>query len=145
MKINPFSLFVFCLLITSPFALRSQDVQRDKDGFEIFEYQEGDTTWTMKKYYFCVLKAGPNRSQSAEEASEIQAGHMAHLGKLGDDKKICMAGPFGGHDTWRGIVVFNTTTKEEAEELMSQDPAVKAGRLTYEIVDWWAAKGTKLF
>ena len=34
---------------------------------------------------------------------------------------------------------------EIAKELMGQDPAVKIGRLSYEVHPWWAAKGSKLF
>ena len=135
------TVLIFCLAYTFAPAQSNTDDQ----GFETFEMPDGDTTWTMKKYYFCMLAGGPSQAQSPEEVTGIQKGHMAHLKMLGDTKKICMAGPFNGHDEYRGIVIFNTTTREEAVELMNMDPAVKAGRLKFEIVEWWAAKGAKLF
>ena len=143
----PFKVLYLSLLLVSTFQTItfSQDVQRDQDGFEIFEYQEGDTTYTMKKYFFCMLKQGEDLNNSADETTRIQTEHLAHLEGLANDKKICIAGPLREHDQWSGIVIFNTPTKEEAVELMSKDPAVKAGRLEFEIVDWWAAKGSKLF
>ncbi len=111
---------------------------------EEFEMKEGDTTFIMKKYYFCLLKRGPNRNIDSVQLVEIQKGHLAHLNKLAKDGKISIAGPFDGDFDWRGIIVFNTKTKEEAEQLQSEDPAVKAGRLIFEIYPWWAAKGSKL-
>lgn len=123
----------------------SAQTKIDDQGFEIFEMNDGDTTWVMKKYYFCMLMKGPNRDHSQEETAEIQGGHMAHLKSLGETKKACIAGPFNEHEEYSGIVIYNTTTKEEAVELANQDPAVKAGRLRFEIVEWWAAKGAELF
>lgn len=111
---------------------------------EEFEMKEGDTTFIMKKYYFCLLKRGPNRNIDSVKLAEIQKGHLAHLNKLAGDGKISIAGPFDGDFDWRGIIIFNSKTKEEAEQLQSEDPAVKAGRLMFEIYPWWAAKGSKL-
>ncbi len=111
---------------------------------EEFEMKEGDTTFIMKKYYFCLLKRGPNRNIDSVKLAEIQKEHLAHLNKLAGDGKISIAGPFDGDFDWRGIIIFNSKTKEEAEQLQSEDPAVKAGRLIFEIYPWWAAKGSKL-
>ena len=37
------------------------------------------------------------------------------------------------------------TTLEEARELMEQDPAVRAGRLSVEAMTWWTQKDTVRF
>jgi uncharacterized protein YciI len=111
---------------------------------EEFEMKEGDTTYIMKKYYFCMLKRGPNRNIDSVKLVEIQKGHLAHLNKMASDGKISIAGPFDGDLDWRGIIIFNTKTKEEAEKLQAEDPAVKAGRLIFEIYPLWAAKGSRL-
>lgn len=115
--------------------------------FETFEMTEDDMTYIMKKYFIAFLKAGPNRNHSEEEAAEIQKAHLAHLGKLANEKRACMIGPFGqdADSDIRGIVVLSVPDKEEAERLVAQDPAVKAGRLIIEVQPWWAAKGSKLF
>ncbi|MEM6966450.1 MAG: YciI family protein [Bacteroidota bacterium] len=115
--------------------------------FETFEMTEGEVTYIMKKYFIAFLKTGPNRNQSKEEAAKIQSAHLAHLGKLANEKRACMIGPFGqeADSDIQGIVIFSVPDKEEAEKLAAQDPAVKAGRIVIEIQPWWAAKGSKLF
>lgn len=115
--------------------------------FETFEMPEGDVTYVMKKYFIAFLKEGPKRDQSKDEADKIQAAHMAHLGKLADEKRACMIGPFGqdAETDIQGIIVFSVPDKAEAERLAAMDPAVQAGRLLIEVHPWWAAKGSKLF
>jgi uncharacterized protein YciI len=44
----------------------------------------------------------------------------------------------------RGICVYSDVTLEEAKQLASEDPAVKAGRLVVEIHPWYSAKGSCL-
>ena len=125
---------IFALFILSNIA-RSQDE---------FEMKDGDVTYIMKKYYMCFLKRGDNRTQDSVTSAQIQKGHMEHLSKLSREGHIQIAGPFGGNGDLRGIVVFSVSSKEEAERLASEDPAVIAGRLKVEILEWWAAKGSTL-
>ncbi len=111
---------------------------------ETFEMEEGDTTYVMQKYFMVFLKRGPNRSQDEQEAQEIQKQHLAHLNKVYEMGKTSITGPFGDDGDIRGIVIYNTATKEEAEKLAKQDPAVQAGRLVVEVHPFWAAKGSRL-
>lgn len=123
----------------------AQEPQYDEEGFEIFSYQDGDTTYTMKKYFISFLKKGPNRDRPEEEAAAIQTAHLEHMARLAEDKKICIAGPFGDDTDLRGIVIYSAKTIEEAREYAETDPAVKKGVLIAELHPWWAAKGSKLF
>ena len=136
---------VLLILTLLAFNSQAQSIEVDDQGFETFDYVDGDTTWTMKKYFFCILKQGENRDHTDQERQEIQAGHLANLKRLGEEKIICIAGPLGEHPEYRGIVIFSTPTIEDARKHMETDPAVIAGRLDYEMIEWWAAKGTKLF
>lgn len=122
----------------------TQDLQVDSLGFETFEMTEGDTSYVMKKYFMAFLKEGPTRDQSPEEAVIIQNGHLGYMNQLADENKLSIAGPFGDDGEIRGIVIYNVPTLEEATELVKNDPAVKAGRLTIEVHPWWAAKGSTL-
>lgn len=117
----------------------------EEPKFEIFEMKEGDTTYVMKKYYLGIYLSGENRSQAEEELKTLQAAHMNHIGKMADDKKVCIAGPFDGDGDKRGLLIFSVYSEQEAIDLMSQDPMVKAGRLKFEIQPFWAAKDSKLF
>ncbi len=121
-----------------------QSIERDSLGFETFSYQEGDTTYVMKKYFMAFLKEGPDRTQSQEEAMIIQKDHLAHMEKLAKENKINIAGPFGDDGEIKGIVIYSVPTLEEALALTTADPAVKAGRLIIEVHPWWAAKGSTL-
>lgn len=94
----------------------------------------------MKQYFLVMLMRGSNRSHDSATAAKIQAGHMANITRLANEGKIIVAGPFGDNGNWRGIFIFDCKTKEEAEEYVKTDPAVIAGRLTYEIRPWWTAK-----
>jgi uncharacterized protein YciI len=109
-----------------------------------FIYNEGDTTFTMKRYVFGLLMSGENRSHDSLAVAEIQQGHMAHINNMAKTGKLVMAGPFENGGEYRGILLFDVETLNEAIELASKDPAVVAGRLRLEVIQWWGAKGTCL-
>ncbi len=113
-------------------------------GYQTFRYQEGDTTYLMQQYYMVFLKTGENRSQDSTEAAKLQEQHLAHLSRMAEEGYASLVGPFGDDGEIRGIAVYNTATKEEADSLARLDPMVKAGRLEVEIHPWWTAKGGKL-
>lgn len=125
------------LLLTFAFASQAQD-QRE------FSYTEGDTTYTMKRYVFMLLNKGDFRGQDSIQAAQLQEQHLAHLNKLSEKGKLIVAGPFEEGGDHRGLLIFDVATVDEAIKLESEDPAVKAGRLSMETFYWWGAKGTVL-
>lgn len=108
------------------------------------EKNQIERKYEMKTYYMVFLKKGPHRDQDSITAARIQEQHIAHLNKMDENGKLCMAGPFMEDGDIRGICVYYTSTKEETEKLANEDPAVKAGRLIAEIHPWYAAKGSIL-
>jgi uncharacterized protein YciI len=112
---------------------------------QTFEMTEGDTTYVMKEYFICFLYRGDKALDiPEEELNEIQAAHLAHINALAEEGKIAIAGPMGMDEDLRGIIIFHTASKEEAEALQAKDPAIIAGRLRMKIYPWWAAQGSKL-
>lgn len=109
-----------------------------------FESREGDTVYVMKQYFMCIYLKGEKRDQDSLTLAKLQKGHMDHIGVMSKAGAVIMAGPFGDDTEKRGILIFDTATKEEAEAWVKKDPMVIAGRLSYEIHPWWAAKGSKL-
>jgi len=105
---------------------------------------EGDTTYVMKRYVFMHLLSGSERSQDSLEAAKIQEQHLAHLNKMADSGKLVVAGPFENGGEYRGLLIFDVETIEEALALEGDDPAVKAKRLKMQAFYWWGAKGTQL-
>ena len=100
--------------------------------------------WQMKQYFFVMLMKGDNRMQDSTTTSKLQAGHMANIEQMEKDGKLCLAGPFGDDGNWRGILIMDVKTIEEAKTLIDKDPAIQAGRLKYEIHPWWGGVGSKL-
>ncbi|HYO79594.1 MAG TPA: YciI family protein [Thermoanaerobaculia bacterium] len=95
----------------------------------------------MKTYVLCILKTGPKDADvKGDERKEIFAGHFANIGRLADEGKLAVAGPFGKNDkSYRGLYVFNVSTIEEAEKLVQLDPAVKAGVFVPELTLWYGS------
>lgn len=117
---------------------------QEEDTVRHFSMKEGDTVYHMKRYYLCIYISGGTRNQDSAAAAEIMKGHLAHINLMSEKGAICMAGPFGDNTEKRGILMFDVATMKEAETWVKKDPAVMAGRLTYEIHPWWGAVGSKL-
>lgn len=133
------------MLLLAGFAVQAQTDQAQTPEPREFEYQEGDTTYVMKRYVMVLLLRGDKaHDYSEEELKELQAGHMDNMNRLAEAGKLVIAGPFGDDGDLRGICIMDTETVAEAEELMSADPAIQAGRLRMECHPWWGAKGTVL-
>ena len=68
------------------------------------------------------------------------AGHMANIGRLADEGKLAVAGPFEKNDlAFRGLFIFNVPTIETAKKLVETDPAVKAGIFIYDLIPWYGS------
>jgi uncharacterized protein YciI len=95
----------------------------------------------MKMFVLCILKTGPKDAEIKGKArEEIFAGHFANIGRLADEGKLAVAGPFGENDkSYRGLYIFNVATVEEAEKLVVLDPAVKAGVFVPELTPWYGS------
>jgi len=97
---------------------------------------------TLKPYYLVLLKKGLSRSQDSLEAAEIQKQHLSHINEMAASGKLNVAGPVLDEGDLRGIFIFDCETHDEVVALCEADPAIKAGRLTYEIYAWMTQKGT---
>jgi uncharacterized protein YciI len=92
----------------------------------------------MKEYWFGLIRGGPGAGQhTEEELQELQRAHRANIGRLVEEGKMVLAGPFGGDGELRGIFVYDVATEAEARALVDSDPAVAAGRLEVELIPWW--------
>nr|WP_294859013.1 YciI family protein [uncultured Fluviicola sp.] len=99
----------------------------------------GADDYGMRHYVIAFLKRGPNQDQSEEEVNRLQRAHMDNIGKLAEQRKLVVAGPFMDDTELRGIYIFDVETVEEAEELTKTDPAIKAGRLVMELHPWYGS------
>lgn len=99
----------------------------------------GADDYGMRKYIMAFLKRGPNRDLSPEKAMELQRAHMANIGRMADLGKLVVAGPFLGDGDLRGIYIFNVENLEEARALTESDPAIQAGSLEMELLEWYGS------
>lgn len=136
MKVIYLTLFLF----TIQFAFTQSSV-RNEQYDSILAKKLGADEYGMKTYYFVYLKAGLKRDQNKEEADRIQRAHMDNIGRLANEGKLIIAGPFLDKGDVRGIYIFNVSSLEEAEQLTNTDPAVISGRLIMEIHPWYGSAG----
>ena len=122
--------FLFGLIFISSYA------------FEIYAQENNPPQWDLKSYQMVFLYRGENRDQDSLETEKIQSAHLANIQKLMDEGKMIVAGPFLDNQDLRGIFIFDCESVDEVVELLNTDPAIIAGRLSYEIRPWMTAKGT---
>ena len=79
---------------------------------------------------------------SDEELDELQASHLAYRAELRRQGLLVVNGPFGEQSdtSYRGMSIF-ACDLAEAARLSDADPSVVAGRLTYDVMEWWVAAG----
>ncbi len=103
----------------------------------------GADDYGMNRYVFAFLKVGPNRAQDSLTAAKLQQAHLANIGRLAQEGKLVLAGPFLDEGDIRGIYIFAVETVEEATKLTETDPAIQAGRLRMELHPWYGSAGLK--
>ena len=80
------------------------------------------------------------------ERAALQARHLAYRAELRRQGLVVANGPFDEQSdiTMRGLSVF-ACSLDEAARLSDADPSVQAGRLSYDLMEWWVAAGTLAF
>jgi uncharacterized protein YciI len=132
---------IFVMLVSTSFFFTTYLAQDNNnvlyDSVKAEKY--GSDDYGMKKYVMAFLKRGPTRNQNSAKAVELQSAHLANIGRLAEQGKLVLAGPFFGDGEIRGIYVFNVETVEEAKALTETDPAIKSGRLEMELIPWYGS------
>lgn len=105
-------------------------------------YAQGNKEDNLKPYYMVLLKVGPNRDQDSATVARIQKEHLENINRMAQSGKLNIAGPFLDDGELRGVFVFDSNSEEEVRRMVEADPAVRSGRLTYEIHPWMTQKGT---
>lgn len=100
----------------------------------------GADEYGMKKYIIAFLYRGDKVAEySEEERAKFQEGHMANIGRLAQEGKMVLAGPFFGNEELRGLFFFDVESIEEAEALTNTDPAIRAGILKMDLKEWYGS------
>ena len=107
----------------------------------------GADQYGMKAYTIVMLTTGTAKIEDKAKMGELMKGHMGNITRLADEGKIIVAGPFleKNKENYRGMFIFNTKSKEEAEQWVKTDPAVQAGVFGYEIFPWYGSAALPLY
>jgi uncharacterized protein YciI len=83
---------------------------------------------------------------SDEELDALQAHHLAYRAELARRGLLTVNGPFDKQSdpTYRGMSIF-ACDPAEAARLSDGDPSVAAGRLAYDVMEWWVRAGSLAF
>lgn len=106
----------------------------------------GADKYGMKAYTIVMLTTGTAKIEDKAKMGELMKGHMGNIQKLAGEGKIVVAGPFlEMNKENRGMFIFNTKSKEEAEQWVKTDPAVQAGVFSYETFPWYGSAALPLY
>jgi uncharacterized protein YciI len=98
--------------------------------------------------YTLVLLRRPADAPDLPEAEldALQARHLAYRAGLRREGVLVVNGPLDEQSdiSMRGLSIFACGISE-ARRLSDGDPSVQAGRLSYEVMEWWVAAGTLPF
>ena len=87
----------------------------------------------MRNYVMAFLKSGPVKLTDSTERANLMSAHLKNIGRMADEGKLILAGPFTDNGTIRGIYLFNVATLDEAKALTETDPAIQRGTLVMEL------------
>jgi uncharacterized protein len=85
-------------------------------------------------------------TMSDQELDELQSRHLAYRAEIGRQGVLVANGPFDAQSdpSYRGMSVF-ACDAAEAARLSDGDPSVAAGRLAYDVMQWWVRAGSLAF
>ncbi|WP_173923075.1 YciI family protein [Agromyces sp. Marseille-P2726] len=81
-----------------------------------------------------------------DELDALQARHLAYRAELGRRGVLVVNGPFGEQSdaSYRGMSIF-ACDPAEAAKVSDADPSVAAGRLAYDVMEWWVRADSLAF
>jgi uncharacterized protein YciI len=85
-------------------------------------------------YHLLFLNGLPGKTPTAE----VLAQHAAHLADLDRQGKLVLAGPFLGR--FGGLIVLRTADLAESRRIADEDPMIRGGFQSYDLVAWAQAK-----
>jgi uncharacterized protein len=101
----------------------------------------------LQAYELVMLRRPPDAPEYDEETSDrIQAEHLAFHARLRASGEVVTNGPLIDQPDvmLRGLTFYRVGSLAAARALAEQDPAVVAGRLVVEVMQWWCQAGTMI-
>jgi uncharacterized protein YciI len=99
----------------------------------------------LEAFELVLLRRPQNAPDYPEDVLErIQAEHLAYHARLRQAGTVVTNGPVSDQPdaSLRGLTFYRTGSLARSRQLADDDPAVRAGRLTVEIMTWYCPPGT---
>jgi uncharacterized protein len=99
----------------------------------------------LEAFELVLLRRPPDAPSYPEDVLQrIQEEHLAYHAQLREAGDIVTNGPVSDQPdaSLRGLTFYRTGSLAHARQFAEADPAVRAGRLTVEIMTWYCPPGT---
>jgi uncharacterized protein YciI len=110
-------------------------------GAEYFWLHQRDpkTPDNMQMHPFCMLYRGDEWEAQSHNREVLLAAHERYIEQLREQGKLSAAGKVAPPDALLDLVVFRPIPLEDAQRLLGDDPAIRAGVIRAEYHHWWSA------
>ena len=108
------------------------------DEYRRLHKEQPEAPGNMGIHPLCMLFTGPAWDTNPNDRARLLKAHQAYFDKLRSTGKLGAAGEVDGDKELVGIAIFKRLQSEEAQKLMEEDPAVKAGLFRVEHHRWWS-------
>jgi uncharacterized protein YciI len=106
----------------------------------------GADEYGMKSYILVILKTGPAKIDDKQKMDSLFRGHMENIGRLASLGKLVVAGPLGRNEkSYRGIFILNAKSTDEANSMLSTDPAIKEKIFEAELYNWYGSAALPMY
>ena len=109
--------------------------------------RDSDAPNAFDVYTVVVLRRRADAPEmSDDELDALQVRHLAYRTELRRQGVVVANGPFDEQTdpSYRGMAIF-ACYAAEAARLSGDDPSVMAGRLAYDVMEWWTSAGSLAF
>jgi uncharacterized protein len=99
-------------------------------------------------YELVVLRRPKDAPVIDDAAAELlQRQHLGHFASMKEAGFLKVSGPLDNQpdESWRGICLYQVGSLDEARRLAESDPAVRAGRFSIDVMNWYTKRGALSF
>jgi uncharacterized protein len=99
-------------------------------------------------YELVILRRPVDAPDIDNATAELyQAQHLGHFATMKEAGYLKVAGPLDEQpdESWRGLCLYQVGSLVEARRLAESDPAVRAGRFSIDVMNWYTAKNALTF
>ncbi len=103
------------------------------------EQKKAEPEHKLIQFQLALLKRGPKWTANfGKDAPELQKQHVDYVQKIIASGQLVIAGRIQDDNELAAVYIFRTTSAEEAQKWINDDPVVAGGYLVPELHPWWS-------